>query len=79
MQECNSPYIGDDVLTNPFPGPPTLAIQCRWAAGASGGGWLIGEGTQIDGLSTYLHRGDRSRTYGPYFSAETVGRLVRGL
>jgi hypothetical protein len=79
MQECNSPYIGDDVLTNPFPGPPTLAIRCRWAAGASGGGWLIGEGTQIDGLSTYLHRGDRSRTYGPYFSAETVGRLVRGL
>jgi len=79
MQECNSPYIGDDVLTNPFPGPPTQAIECRWAPGASGGGWLIAEGTQLDGITAYLHRGDRTRTYGPYFAAETVGKLVRGL
>ena len=79
MQGCTSPYIGDDVLSNPLPGPPTLGIRCHWAPGASGGGWLIGDGTEIDGINTYLHLDNRSRTFGPYFSAETVGRLVEGL
>lgn len=79
LQECNSPYVGDDALSNPFPGPPTMAIRCHWAPGASGGGWLIGEGWEIDGLNSYLHLGNRSRTYGPYFAPETVGNLVRGL
>jgi V8-like Glu-specific endopeptidase len=79
MQQCTSPYIGDDLLSNPFPGPPTLGIRCHWAPGASGGGWLIGDGTQINGVNTYLHLNNRSRTFGPYFSAETVGKLTRGL
>jgi V8-like Glu-specific endopeptidase len=79
MQACNSPYIGDDLLSNPFPGPPTLGIRCHWAPGASGGGWLIGDGTQINGINTYLHLNNKSRTFGPYFSAETVGKLVKGL
>jgi hypothetical protein len=79
MQKCTSPYIGDDLLSNPFPGPPTLGIRCHWAPGASGGGWLIGDGTQINGVNAYLHLNNRSRTFGPYFSAETVGKLVRGL
>jgi hypothetical protein len=79
MQGCTSPYIGDDLLSNPLPGPPTLGIRCHWAPGASGGGWLIGDGTQIDGINTYLHLNNKSRTFGPYFSAETVGKLVRGL
>jgi len=79
MQSCSSPYIGDDLLSNPYPGPPTLGIRCRWAPGASGGGWLIGDGSQINGITTYLHLDNKSHTYGPYFSAETVGRLVRGL
>jgi V8-like Glu-specific endopeptidase len=79
MQGCRSAYIGDDSLTYPFPGPPTQAIGCRWAPGASGGGWLIGEGGEIDGITTYLHYNNRSRTYGPYFSRETVGKLTRGL
>jgi hypothetical protein len=79
MQGCNSPYVGDDRLSFPFPGPPTLGIRCHWAPGASGGGWLIAGGTQINGLSAYLHLADRSRTYGPYFSQETVGKLVAGL
>jgi hypothetical protein len=79
MQNCNSPYIGDDALTYPFPGPPTLGIRCHWAPGASGGGWLIAEGTQINGINTYLHLTNKSRTYGPYFSQETVGKLVTGL
>ncbi|HEX2393375.1 MAG TPA: hypothetical protein VHI77_10710 [Solirubrobacterales bacterium] len=79
LQSCSSPYAGDDALTYPLGGPPTLAIRCRWAPGASGGGWLIAGGTEIDGINTYLHLDDKSRTYGPYFSQETVGKLVRGL
>lgn len=76
MQGCRSPYIGDDALTYPFPGPPTLGIRCHWAPGASGGGWLIGDGTQINGVNSYLHLNNKSHTYGPYFSQETVGKLV---
>lgn len=79
MQSCGSPYTGDDLLSNPLPGPPTLGIRCHWAPGASGGGWLIGGGTQINGVNTYLHLNNRSHTYSPYFSAETVGKLVEGL
>ena len=79
LQGCRSPYIGDDPLSNPFPGPPTLGIRCHWAPGASGGGWLIGDGTEINGINTYLHLDNKSRTFGPYFSRETVGKLVHGL
>lgn len=79
MQGCTSAYAGDDPLSNPFPGPPTLGIRCHWAPGASGGGWLIGDGTEINGVNTYLHLNNRSRTFGPYFSRETVGKLVKGL
>lgn len=79
MQGCSSRYAGDDRLSFPLPGPPTLGIGCHWAPGASGGGWLIEGGTRIDGLNAYLHLDDRSRTYGPYFSPETVGKLVAGL
>lgn len=79
MQSCQSPYLGDDALSYPFPGPPTMAIRCHWAPGASGGGWLIAGGTQINGVNSYLHLENKSRTYGPYFNGETVGKLVRGL
>jgi hypothetical protein len=79
MQACSSPYVGDDPQTFPFPGPPTMAIRCHWAPGASGGGWLINGGTEIDGINTYLHLDDPRHTYSPYFSQETVGKLVRGL
>ncbi|HEX5713173.1 MAG TPA: hypothetical protein VFX85_07655 [Solirubrobacterales bacterium] len=79
LQGCRSPYVGSDRFTNRFPGPPTSGIRCRWAPGASGGGWLIGDGSEINGINAYLHLDDKSRTYGPYFSRETVGKLVRGL
>jgi len=79
MQGCRSPYIGDDALTYPFAGPPTMGIRCRWAPGASGGGWLIGEGAEINGVTSYLHTDNTSKTYGPYFNGETVGKLVAGL
>lgn len=79
MQGCNSPYVGDDVLTYRIPGPPTIAIRCRWTPGASGGGWLIEGGTLIDGLTSYGKSNDRRHTFGPYFSARNVGRLTAGL
>jgi V8-like Glu-specific endopeptidase len=79
MQACTGGYIGDDRLSLPLPGPPTLGIGCHWAPGASGGGWTIGDGTQVNGLNSYLHVDNPSRTYSPYFSQETVGKLVEGL
>ncbi|HEX6688461.1 MAG TPA: hypothetical protein VF085_07330 [Solirubrobacterales bacterium] len=79
MQNCSSPYVGDDILTYRIPGPPTIAIGCHWTPGASGGGWLIDEGTTIDGLTSYGKRGDSRHTFSPYFSRRNVGRLTAGL
>jgi V8-like Glu-specific endopeptidase len=79
LQGCESPYVGDDNLTYRIPGPPTIAIRCHWTPGASGGGWLIDEGRQIDGLTSYGKLGDRAHTFGPYFSRRNVGRLTAGL
>lgn len=79
LQGCDSPYVGDDALTYGIPGPPTIAIRCHWKPGASGGGWLINEGTEIDGVTSYGKRGDRRHTFSPYFSKRNVGRLTAGL
>jgi hypothetical protein len=79
LQGCDSPYVGDDSFTYRIPGPPTIAILCHWAPGASGGGWLIDEGRTINGLTSYGKQGDRLHTFGPYFSRRNVGRLVAGL
>jgi hypothetical protein len=78
LQGCNAAYTGDDRLSFPLPGPPTLGIGCQWAPGASGGAWLV-DGTLINGLNSYQHINNRSRTYSPYFTRETVGKLVEGL
>lgn len=78
MQGCESPYVGDDHLTYRLPGPPTIALRCHWAPGASGGGWLIDGGTAINGLTSYGKPRDRVHTFGPYFSSRNVGRLVAG-
>jgi V8-like Glu-specific endopeptidase len=79
MQGCTSPYVGDDPLTYRIPGPPTIAIRCHWAPGASGGGWLTEGGTAINGVTSYGKRRDRVHTFGPYFSSSNVGRLVTGM
>jgi V8-like Glu-specific endopeptidase len=79
MQGCDSPYVGDDASTYRIPGPPTIAIRCHWAPGASGGGWLIEEGTVINGLTSYGKPKDRLHTFSPYFSKRNVGRLAAGL
>ena len=79
MKTCASPYLGDDALSYPLPGPPTQAIGCHWPPGSSGGGWLINSGAEINGITTYFHRRQFTKAYGPYFSQENVGRLVAGL
>jgi hypothetical protein len=79
MRTCPSAYVGDDPGTYPFPGPPTMGIGCRWAPGSSGGAWTIAEGTEIDGITTYLHPENKQQAFGPYFSKLNVGRLVHGL
>ena len=78
MQGCESPYVGDDARTYRIPGPPTIAIRCHWAPGASGGGWLIDEGTAIDGVTSYGRPRDLRHTFSPYFSRRNVGKLVAG-
>ncbi|HEY8083295.1 MAG TPA: hypothetical protein VIE64_07035 [Solirubrobacterales bacterium] len=79
MQGCDSPYVGDDSRTYTIPGPPTIAIRCHWIPGASGGGWLIDEGTAINGLTSYGKFRDFTHTFSPYFSQRNVGRLVAGM
>jgi hypothetical protein len=79
MQTCVSGFAGEDPITATLPGPSTIGIRCRWAPGASGGGWLIDGGREIDGLNTYVQIDAKRRTFGPYFAADTVGRLVAGL
>jgi hypothetical protein len=80
MRTCVSGFAGHDSITATLPGPSTIGIRCDWAPGASGGGWLIEGGTEIDGLTSYITaEGGQKLTYGPYFSASTVGRLTAGL
>jgi hypothetical protein len=79
MRTCISGFAGEDPITFGFRGPSTVSVHCRWAPGASGGGWLIEGGTEMDGINTYLQVDEKQRTFGPYFAAETVGRLVEGL
>jgi hypothetical protein len=79
MRTCVSGYAGQDPLTISLPGPPTVSVRCRWTPGSSGGGWLLDGGEEIDGLNSYLQVDEKRRTFGPYFSAATVGRLTAGL
>jgi hypothetical protein len=80
MRACVSGFAGEDPVTATLSGPSTIGVRCDWAPGASGGGWLIDGGNEIDGLTSYIvEDGTKKLTYGPYFSAATVGRLTAGL
>jgi hypothetical protein len=79
MRTCVSGYAGEDPVTLGLRGPSTVGIHCRWPPGSSGGGWLIDGGREIDGITTYLPVDEKHRSFGPYFSASTVGLLVAGL
>ncbi len=78
LQHCSSPSTGEDRPTRRIPGPPTVRIRCRWLPGASGGGWLIEDGTVVNGLTSYGRSRDALHTFGPYFASENVGELVAG-
>jgi V8-like Glu-specific endopeptidase len=79
MQECDGRFSGDDRLTYPLGGPPSLGVACYMGEGASGGPWLINEGTEVGGITTYGHIKNFTHTFGPYFSKRNVGALVKGL
>ena len=79
MQGCDSPYVGDDVLTYRIPGPPTMKIRCHWVPGASGGGWLIEDGTAINGLTSYGATATASTPSAPTSAPATSASLVAGL
>jgi hypothetical protein len=79
MRLCVSGSAGQDPVTFGLAGPTTVGVHCRWAPGASGGSWLIDGGQEIDGLNAYVEISAKHRTFGPYFSSSTVGRLVAGL
>jgi len=79
MQECDARFSGDDRLTYPLGGPPSLGVACYMGEGSSGGPWLINEGTEVGGITTYGHIRNFNHTFGPYFSSRNVGALVRGL
>jgi hypothetical protein len=79
MRTCVSGFAGESPITTGLRGPDTIGIRCDWPPGASGGGWLIDGGQKIDGLNTYTEINGEQRTFGPYFAASTVGRLVAGL
>jgi V8-like Glu-specific endopeptidase len=79
LQRCDSPATGEDKLTRQIPGPPTVSIRCHWRPGASGGGWLVENGTMVGGLTSYGRDHDVIHTFGPYFSSENIGDLVAGL
>jgi V8-like Glu-specific endopeptidase len=79
MQECDARFSGDDRLTYPLGGPPSLGVACYMGEGASGGPWLIDEGTEVGGITTYGHIKNLNHTFGPYFSSRNVGALVKGL
>jgi hypothetical protein len=79
MQECDARFSGDDRLTYPLGGPPSLGVRCYMGEGASGGPWLINEGTEVGGITTYGHIKNFTHTFGPYFSSRNVGALVKGL
>jgi V8-like Glu-specific endopeptidase len=79
MQECDGRFSGDDRLTYPLGGPPSLGVGCYMGEGSSGGPWLINGGTEVGGITTYGHIKNFTHTFGPYFSSRNVGALVKGL
>ena len=80
MHRCEGVFSGDDRRSYRRAGPPTLRANCSMRHGASGGPWFIAGTSIIDGLTSYGYDNrDQDGTYGPYFSADTVGELLTGL
>lgn len=74
LQRCSqTPFEGHDFNSFLWPGPLTMAVQCRISPGASGGAWVIA-GNRIDGVTSYLYEEDPETDYSPYFG-KTVAAL----
>lgn len=72
---ADRPYLGHDVYSFVVPGPLNVSARCRVSAGASGGGWTIGDGV-LNSVTSYSYGGNRGTTFGPYFGRE-VAHLYR--
>jgi V8-like Glu-specific endopeptidase len=77
LRDCRAHGLGTDVLTNRFPGPPTLPTTCDMAAGSSGGGWIV-DGEYVDGVTSYGYAGQPTRLYSSYFGT-AVGEFLQHL
>ena len=60
---CPSAYEGSDSAGSN--GPATMAISCDMTAGASGGGWIIGDKTLVS-VTSYGYDTRPGFLYGPY-------------
>lgn len=77
LRDCGAHGLGSDVLTNRFPGPPTLPARCDMAAGASGGAWVV-DGQYVDGVTSYGYTGRPTQLYSSYFGA-LIGAFLQHL
>lgn len=78
MHGCEASSTGKDPVYSGLNAPATFGAGCFMAPGASGGPWLIDSDTKIAGLTSYFYP-DRRRTFSPYFSKQTLGKLIAGL
>jgi V8-like Glu-specific endopeptidase len=79
MEQCTVPLAGTDRRTFRLPGPPTMSVRCATGRGASGGPWLVSNGTAVAGLTSYGLPRHPGYTFSPYFGSQNVGSLVAGL
>jgi hypothetical protein len=70
---CGSGRIAND--RPPGSGPETMEIDCDMTAGASGGGWVIGD-EFLNSVISYGYEFDSNHLFGPYFG-QTVKRLYK--
>jgi hypothetical protein len=86
LYSCTSAYMGDDTT---FGSPRPMRIRCDMTAGASGGGWVAGEGI-VASLTSYAYEcvgvilpcgnPEKGNLFGPYFGGaiQDLYRRARG-
>ena len=71
---CDSDNAGSDSPVGS--GPATMAIDCDMTAGASGGGWIVGN--TLLSVTSYGYVIEPNHLYGPYMST-SARKLYRGV
>jgi hypothetical protein len=66
------PFLGHDPTSFESPGPLNLANDCDVTGGASGGGWMIRDGTTLNSVTSYGYFDSESPVFGPYFGKEAA-------